>query len=56
MSRYPLCFNINTGMKMIGSQFTKTPGEEHGNVDGGSEIILLECGLGPHNSTKAEQA
>jgi len=54
MSRYPLSFNINAGMKMIGSQFTEAAGEKHGNVDRGDEIILPECGLRPDISTQAE--
>ena len=54
MSRYTLCFNINAGMKMIGSQFTEIAGEIHGNVYRRNEIILPESGLGPDRSTLAE--
>ncbi len=50
MSGYTLGFNINAGMKMIGSKFPEATGEIHGNVDRRGEIILPECWLGPDRS------
>ena len=57
LSHHPLCLEVHSSMKMIGSQFPEVPAQEQGKVEGRNKRIFRfflsrKCHRTPHDGGK----